>query len=132
MTEAVETFLKPFLKKDLPDIRPGYTVRVYQKIKEAPRKGKKSKKEGEKERIQVFEGIILAKKHGKGITSTITVRKIIGGIGVEKIFPLHLPSIEKIEIVSRAKIRRAKLYYLRKRVGKKAKLKRRETKEKKK
>ena len=132
MAEAVETFLKPFLKKDLPDIRPGYTVRVYQKIKEAPRKGKKSKKEEEKERIQIFEGIVLAKKHGKGITSTITVRKIIGGIGVEKIFPLHLPSIEKIEIVSRAKIRRAKLYYLRKRVGKKAKLKRKETKEKKK
>ena len=122
MTKAVETFLKPYLKEDLPDIRPGDTVRVYQKIKEVAKKNKTSKKEVEKERIQSFEGIVLARKHGKGISSTITVRKIIDGVGVERIFPLHSPSIERIEIVSRGKVRRAKLYYLRKKVGKKAKL----------
>ena len=130
MTKAVETFLKTFLKEDLPDIRSGDTVRVYQKIKEVPKKRKKAKKEEEKERIQIFEGIVIARKHGKGISSTITVRNLIEGVGVERIFPLHSPTIEKIEIVSRAKTRRAKLYYLRKRVGKKAKLKRKETKNK--
>ncbi len=130
MTKAVETFLRTFLKEDLPDIRSGDTVRVYQRIKEVPKKGKKSKKEEEKERIQIFEGIVIARKHGKGISSTITVRNLIEGVGVERIFPLHSPTIEKIEIVSRAKTRRAKLYYLRKRVGKKAKLKRKETKNK--
>ncbi len=131
MTKAVETFLKPYLKEDLPDIRPGDTVRVYQKIKEVAKKNKTSKKEVEKERIQSFEGIVLARKHGKGISSTITVRKIIDGVGVERIFPLHSPSIERIEIVSRGKVRRAKLYYLRKRVGKKAKLKTKEIKKEK-
>ncbi len=132
MIKAVKTFLKPYLKEDLPDIRPGDTVRVYQKIKEItkPKKGKGSKEE-ERERTQIFEGVVLAKKHGKGISSTITVRRIIDGVGVERIFPLHSPSVEKIEIVSRGKVRRAKLYYLRKRVGKKAKLKTREFKEKK-
>ena len=128
MTKAVETFLKQFLKENLSDIRPGDIVRVYQKIKEVAKKDKTSKKEVEKERIQSFEGIVLARKHGKGISSTITVRKIIDGVGVERIFPLHSPVIEKIEIVSRGKVRRAKLYYLRKRVGKKAKLKRKEVK----
>jgi len=126
MKEAVETFLKPYLKKDLPDIRPGDTVRVYQIIKEISSKGKSRGEE--RQRIQVFEGVVLARKHGRGITSTITVRKVINGVGVERIFPLHSPNIEKIEIVSRAKVRRAKLYYLRKRVGKKAKLRRKELK----
>jgi len=128
MTKAVETFLKPYLKNNLPDIKPGDMVRVYQKIKETPLEAKDSKKESEKERIQVFEGIVLARKHGQGISSTVTVRKIIDGVGVERIFPLHSPSIEKIEIVSRGRVRRAKLYYLRKRAGKKAKLKRKEAK----
>ena len=128
MNKAIEIFLKPFLKENLPDIRPGDTVRVHQKIKEVAKKSKKAKKEEKKERIQIFEGIVLARKHGKGISSTITVRKIIGGIGVERIFPLHLPTIDKIEIVSRAKVSRAKLYYLRQRVGKRAKLKRKEMK----
>jgi large subunit ribosomal protein L19 len=127
MQKTLEKILKPFLKTNLPDVKPGDTVKVYQKIKELiPGKGKKSKPE-ERERIQVFEGVVLSRKHGKGISSTITVRRIIGGVGVERIFPLHLPSIEKIEIVSRAKVRRAKLYYLRERIGKKAKLKRKES-----
>ncbi|MFC1663708.1 50S ribosomal protein L19, partial [Patescibacteria group bacterium] len=95
-------FVKTQLKRGLPAIKPGYTVKVYQKIKE-----------GEKERVQVFEGLVLARKHGKGIGATITVRKVVSGIGVEKIFPIHSPIIEKIEIVKRGKIRRAKLYYLR-------------------
>ena len=111
----METFTKIQLKKELPDIRPGDTVRVHQKIKEK-----------NKERIQVFEGLVLARKHGKGISSTITVRKVISGIGVERIFPTHSPNIEKIEIIKRSKVRRAKLYYLREAKGKKGKLKRKE------
>jgi len=112
MPTKIESFLQPF-KRNIPDIRPGDTVKVYQKIK--------SEKQ---ERVQSFEGEVLACKHGKGISSTITVRKIISGIGVEKIFPLHSPMIEKIEIVKRGKVKRAKIYYLRKAKGKKARLKR--------
>jgi len=132
MSTKTEQFIKPFLKENLPDVRPGDTVKVYQKIPaSAKTKASKSagKKEGDKERTQVFEGVVLARKHGRGISSTITVRKIVKGIGVERIFPLHSPIIEKIEIISRGKVRRAKLYYLRKRVGKKAKLKKRVEKE---
>ena len=87
-------------------------VRVWQKIKEA-----------DKERLQAFEGLVIAAKHGRGKTGTFTVRKISSSIGVERIFPLHAPTIEKIEILSQAKVRRAKLYYLRGRIGKKAKMK---------
>ncbi|KPJ73729.1 50S ribosomal protein L19 [Parcubacteria bacterium DG_74_1] len=112
MTTKIGTFLKPFLKEALPNIRPGDTVCVYQKIKE-----------GDKEKIQAFEGQVLARKHGKEIGATITVRKEISGIGTEKIFPLHSPIIEKIEILKRGKVRRAKLYYLRGAKGKGAKLK---------
>ena len=90
------------LKTDLPDIRPGMTVRVHQKIKE-----------GEKERIQVFDGIVLARKGGTGISATFTVRKISEGVGVERIFPLHSPFIAKIETTKKAEVRRSKLYYLR-------------------
>ena len=115
MTAKIETFIKAQLKKELPDIRPGDTVQVHQKIKEK-----------NKERIQVFEGLVLARKHGKGISATITVRKVISGIGTEKIFPIHSPAIEKIKVVKRSKVRRAKLYYLRKVKGKKARLKRKE------
>jgi len=126
MVTKIKRFLEPFLKKDLPDIRPGDTIKVYQKVKEVPKKGKTSTEREDKERIQVFEGVVLARKHGKGISATITVRKIISGIGVEKTFPLHSPTIEKIEVLRRGKVRRAKLYYLRKVRGKKARLKKKE------
>jgi len=114
MTKAQE-FTKDQLKQNLPEIKPGDTVRVYQKIKEK-----------NKERLQPFEGVVLAKKHGRGISATITVRRVIGGIGVEKIIPIHTPTVEKIEILKRSKVRRAKLYYLRTAKGKKARLKRKE------
>lgn len=104
------------LKNDLPELRQGDMVKVYQKIKEV-------KDNKVKERIQVFEGQILAMKHGRGITGTITVRKVLDGIGVEKIFPIHSPVIEKIEVIKQTKSRRAKLYYLRTAKGRKAKLK---------
>jgi len=112
------TLLEKFNKdqqKDLPDLRPGDTIKVHQIIKE-----------GGKERIQIFEGIIIGKKHGVGIPATITVRKIADGIGVERIFPIHSPSLSKIEILRHGKVRRAKLYYLRTAKGKKAKLKRKD------
>ncbi len=125
MSTKLETFIKAQLKKDLPDIRPGDTVKVHQKIKETLKKGKSAKQES-KDRIQVFEGQIIARKHGKGVNSTITVRKVISGIGVEKTFPIHSPIIDKIEVVKRGKAKRSKLYYLRKAKGKRAKLKREE------
>src|ERR1035437_2653098 len=114
----MQTLLEKFNKeqeKKMPDLRPGDTIKVYQKIKE-----------GDKERIQVYEGLFLAKKHGTGISSMITVRKMVDGIGVERIFPLHSPSIDKIEILRHGKVRRAKLYYLRDAKGKKAKVKRKD------
>ena len=116
MTTKLETFNKAQLK-ELPEIRPGDNIKVYQKIKEK-----------DKERIQVFEGQVLAKKHGKGINATITVRRVVSGIGVERIFPIHSPFIDKIEITKRAKTRRAKLYYLRTAKGRKARLKTKEVK----
>lgn len=118
MTEkSKKTEEKKIQKEELkiPELHPGMTVRVYQKIKELNAKGE------EKERTQYFEGMIIAMKHGKEIGGTITVSKISDGIGVEKIFPLHLPTIEKIEIKKEAKVRRAKLNYLKK--GYKKKLK---------
>ena len=99
--EAVMTKINP------EDLKPGMTVRVYQKIKELNSKGE------EKERVQYYEGMIIAKKHGKETGGTITVRKISDGVGVEKIFPLNLPTITKIEIKKQNKVRRAKLYFLR-------------------
>lgn len=112
----LDIFNKSQLKQNIPDIRPGDVVRVHQKIKEAD----------EKERIQVFEGLIIAIKHGKRANATFTVRKIFQGVGVERIFPLHCPTISKIEIVKHSKVRRAKLYYMRKRAGKKARMKTKE------
>jgi large subunit ribosomal protein L19 len=97
-------------KKEATALRPGETVRVHVKVVE-----------GEKERTQVFEGIVI-RISGKGSRSTFTVRKISYGVGVERIFPLHSPRIDRIEVVSRGKVRRAKLYYLRERSGKGARL----------
>ena len=97
---------RSMLRTDLPDMRPGDTIRVYQKVKE-----------GDKERVTQFEGVVLARKHGNGITGTVTVRKVIDGIGVERVFPLHLPTITKIEVLRHSKVRRAKLYYIRDKAG---------------
>ncbi len=99
-------------QKKIPEIRSGQIVRVYQRVKE-----------GNKERIQPFEGLVIAAKHGRGLDGTFTVRKIAEGIGVEKIYPLHSPTIDKIEILKTSKVKRAKLYYMRQRFGKKAKMK---------
>ena len=115
MTIALlEKFNAEQLKK-MPEIRPGDTLKVHQKVKE-----------GDKERIQIFEGLLISKKHGKGVSAMLTVRKVIDGVGVEKIFPMHSPSIEKIEVVRHGKVRRSKLFYLRTAQGKKAKLKRKD------
>jgi large subunit ribosomal protein L19 len=108
--------IKEQLKTNLPEISPGDTIIVYQKIKEA-----------DKERIQPFKGLVIARKHGSGINATITVRKTYGDVAVEKIFPIHSPTIEKIEVIKKSKVRRAKLYYLRDRFGKKAKMKKTKT-----
>ena len=102
---------KERLEAEVTPVKVGDTVRVHVKVKE-----------GSRERIQVFEGTVIAKKHG-GITETITVRRISYGVGVEKVFPVHSPSIDKIEVVRNGAVRRAKLYYLRGRVGKGAKVK---------
>ena len=99
------------LKTDLPAFGPGDTVKVHIRIKE-----------GKRERVQIFEGVVL-KRQGGGLTEMFTVRKISFGVGVEKTFPVHSPSIEKIDVTRRAKVRRAKLNYLRDRVGKAAKIK---------
>ncbi len=104
---------KKFIKSDVPDFRAGDTVRVHVKVRE-----------GTRERIQAFEGVVIARKNG-GLSETFTVRKISGGIGVERIFPLHCPSISEIEVKRLGKVRRAKLYYLRKRSGKSARIKER-------
>ncbi len=91
------------------DIRPGDTVRVMQKIKEK-----------DKFRLQAFEGLILARKHGTEAGATFTVRKVTGGVGVERIFPLYSPMIEKVEVIKRARVRRAKLYFIREKVAREA------------
>ena len=119
---ATDTIVKENIKQQLPDIQPGDTIRVHQKVKEGPSTGSGQAKE----RIQVFEGLVLARKHGKGINATITVRKISQGVAVERIFPLHAPFIQKMEVTKRAKVRRAKLYYLREAKGRKARLKAKE------
>jgi len=107
----LEKFEQERMKKELPAVRPGDTVSVHQRIKE-----------GDKERTQVFEGTVVALKR-KGPRSSMTVRKVSYGIGVEKIFPIHSPVIEQIEVRQKGKVRRAKLYYLRERIGKSAKIK---------
>ena len=109
--DLMKALTSQYMKKELPEMNVGDTVRVHVKIKE-----------GSRERIQIFEGTIIAKKHG-GIEETFTVRRISYGVGVEKVFPVHSPSIDHIEVVRNGKVRRAKLYYLRGRVGKGAKVK---------
>jgi large subunit ribosomal protein L19 len=107
----IEILEKEQIRLDLPPFRVGDTVRVYSRIKE-----------GDKERVQVFEGVVIRKRKGS-TGATFTVRKVSYGVGVEKIFPLHSPTIDKIEVVSRGRVRRARLYYLRKLRGRAARLK---------
>ena len=109
--DLMQAFTEKYKKAEPPVVAVGDTVRVHLKVKE-----------GNRERIHVFEGTVIAKKHG-GIEETFTVRRVSYGVGVEKVFPVHAPSIEKIELVRHGKVRRAKLYYLRSRVGKAAKVK---------
>lgn len=113
MTDSaiLNAFASEQLKQEKPGFSIGDTVKVHAKIKE-----------GQRERIQIFEGTVIAKKNG-GISETFTVRRISYGVGVEKTFPLHSPNVEKVEVVRNGKVRRAKLYYLRDRVGKSAKVK---------
>ena len=109
--DLIKELNKETLANEVTPVQIGDTVRVHVKVKE-----------GSRERIQVFEGTVIAKKHG-GIEETITVRRISYGVGVEKVFPIHSPSIDHIEVVRKGSVRRAKLYYLRGRVGKGAKVK---------
>ena len=106
----IESINAAQLRTDIPDFRPGDTVRVHAKVVE-----------GTRERIQMFEGVVIARK-GSGISETYTVRKISNGVGVERIFPLHTPRVEKIEVIRHGRVRRAKLYYLRALQGKAARI----------
>jgi large subunit ribosomal protein L19 len=110
-SQLIQELTKEQLRQDIPSFRPGDTLRVYVKVVE-----------GSRERIQLFEGVVI-KRRGGGISETFTVRKISYGVGVERTFPLHSPRIEKIEVVRRGKVRRAKLYYLRNLRGKAARIK---------
>ncbi len=113
MDPRVKLVEQKYLKNDIPEFRPGDTVRVSVKVTE-----------GAHERLQAFEGVVIARKHG-GISESFTVRKISNGIGVERIFPLHCPTVAKIEVKRLGRVRRAKLYYLRKLSGKSARIKER-------
>ncbi len=108
--QPLDQFDQAGLKKDIPQFKTGDTVRVYCKVKE-----------GDKERVQLYEGVVIA-RHNAGIRSSFTVRKISYGIGVERIFPLHAPFVDRIEVGTIGKVRRAKLYYLRNLSGKKARI----------
>jgi large subunit ribosomal protein L19 len=111
--DLIREVTREYLKTDIPDFRPGDNLRVHVRLKE-----------GEKERIQVFEGLVIARKHG-GVSETFTVRKISSGIGVERTFPLNSPSLAKIEVTRRGRVRRAKLYYIRGLRGKAARIRER-------
>ncbi len=113
MNEIIRKIQQDYMKDDIPEFRAGDTVRVHVKVVE-----------GQRERIQVYEGVVI-KRRGSGVNATYTVRKISYGVGVERTFPLHSPKVEKIELVRRGKVRRSKLYYLRDRVGKAARIKER-------
>jgi large subunit ribosomal protein L19 len=110
MSEKVKSVEASGLRSDVPVFKAGDTIRVHVKVKE-----------GDKERLQVFQGVVIARKHG-GIRETITVRKISNGVGVERVFPIHSPIVDRVELVSVGKVRRAKLYYLRALKGKKARI----------
>lgn len=112
MNDIIKAIEDAQLKSDITDFRVGDTVKVYAKIKE-----------GNRERVQIFEGTVLKKQGGSSVRATFTVRKNSNGIGVEKTWPIHSPNVEKVEVVRRGKVRRAKLTYLRGRVGKRAKVK---------
>lgn len=116
MNPAIAKLHEAQLRKDLPDFRPGDTVRVNVKLKEG--EGDK-----EKERVQAFEGVVISKK-GRASSATFTVRRVSFGVGIERIFPLHSPTISSIEVVGKGKVRRARLYYLRDLRGKAARIKR--------
>lgn len=109
--DLMKALTSQYMKQDIPEFRVSDTVKVHVKIKE-----------GSRERIQVFEGIVIARKHG-GINESITVRRVSYGVGCEKVFPIHAPNVALIEVVRKGKVRRAKLYYLRDRFGKAAKVK---------
>ena len=111
---VLDAVVQDYLKTDVPEFGVGDTVKVHVKIKE-----------GNRERIQIFEGFVLKRQNG-GIGETFTVRRIASGVGVEKTFPIHSPLVEKIEVVRRGKVRRARLHYMRQRTGKSAKIKRRD------
>ena len=108
---ALKVISESSMKKEVPAFNVGDTIKVHVKIQE-----------GDKSRIQIFEGTVIAKKHG-GVNETFTVRRVAHGCGIERVFPLHSPVVEKVEVIRRGKVRRAKLYYLRDRVGKAAKVK---------
>ncbi|MDK6804501.1 50S ribosomal protein L19 [Aerococcus sp. UMB7834] len=110
MSKLIESITNEQLRSDIPDFRPGDTVRVHAKVVE-----------GDRERIQLFEGVVI-KRRGQGISETYTVRKISSGVGVERTFPVHTPRVDQIEVIRQGKVRRAKLYYLRDRHGKAARI----------
>ncbi len=116
MNPAIRKLHEAQLRKDLPEFRPGDTVRVNVRLKEG--EGEK-----EKERLQAFEGVVISKK-GRASSATFTVRRVSFGVGIERIFPLHSPTISSIEVVGKGKVRRARLYYLRDLKGKAARIKR--------
>jgi len=109
--DALKLISNSSMKENIPEFNVGDTVKVHVQIKE-----------GEKSRIQIFEGTVIAKKHG-GISETFTVRRVSHGCGIERVFPVHSPAVDKVEVIRHGKVRRAKLYYLRDRVGKAAKVK---------
>jgi large subunit ribosomal protein L19 len=113
--DVIESIEKEQMRLDIPDFKAGDTIRVHARITE-----------GEKERIQIFQGVVLRKRKGR-TGATFTVRKVSYGIGVERIFPLHSPNIDKVEVVSRGRVRRGRLYYLRKLRGKAARIKEKRT-----
>jgi len=110
----METIQREGLREDIPEFGPGDTVRVAVRVKE-----------GDKERLQAFEGVCIARR-GAGISENFTVRKVSGGVGVERVFPLHSPNVAKLDVVRRGRVRRAKLYYLRKLAGKAARIRERQ------